>query len=62
MVFEMLGDVEVEVDRLCESLCQAVDGKLNKFWIRFVYDSCLVFRLISNDTCIGILNGYDTNI
>ena len=28
MVFEMLDDLEMEVIRLCESLCQAVDRKI----------------------------------
>ena len=27
VVFEMLGGLEAEADRLCESLCQAVDRK-----------------------------------
>ena len=31
--------------------------KLNKFWDILVYGSCLAFRLTSNDTCIGVMNG-----
>ena len=36
--------------------------RFNKFCITLVYDSCLVFRLTSNDTCIGDMNGNECPI
>ena len=33
--------------------------KLNNFWVILAYDSCLVFRLTSNDTYIGVANEHE---